>query len=218
MLRKHTLLEDFNSTKLLSIPLISEAYPHVPFKSQIPVYGIHHNTNSLSRGSSKPSIVSLRKRDTGGLSDSIKHFINRGKYSPELKGIRQFMKGSSDGSSGGSSGSAIPLRSGKELAIRPSSELLHRGLGGSSDGSSGGLPIIRPNSDIVSVGGRRKRGIGKYLLGLGVVGAAGAGAGAYTLRDKLFGTDGSEDSPEGGEHTHSLHDKVVGMMVNHDEV
>jgi hypothetical protein len=52
--------------------------------------------------------------------------------------------------------------------------------------------------------------IGKYLLGLGALGAAGAGA--YALRDKL-----GDAADEAGEHINSLRDKLANIIAARHE-
>jgi hypothetical protein len=69
--------------------------------------------------------------------------------------------------------------------------------------------LPKDNSSVVSSSSTPAKsprgGIGKYLLGLGAAGAAGAGA--YALRDKL-----GDAADEAGEHINSLRDKLANII------
>jgi hypothetical protein len=82
--------------------------------------------------------------------------------------------------------------------------------------SNSNLPMVNSYGGLVSSGGsssKSPRGIGKYLLGLGALGAAGAGA--YALRDKLG--DADDDTGDAAEHINSLRDKITGLFAGHHD-
>ena len=97
------------------------------------------------------------------------------------------------GGGGSSSSSSNPLGAARSVSSGGST---NHSPGGGGGGLSGGPPNHPPG------------GIGKYLLGIGAAGAAGA----YALRDKL-----GDAADEAGEHINSLRDKLAGMLAAHQE-
>jgi hypothetical protein len=130
------------------------------------------------------------------LRPGTEHFIKRERTKrnsakDDLKGIRQLMKGES----------GKPTRPIPPLKIDLTGILPYKGT--LPDNSSGGKASSSPTKP-------PRGGIGKYLMGLGAAGAAGAGA--YSLRDQLG--DAADDA---GEHINSLRDKLANIIAAHHE-
>jgi hypothetical protein len=105
------------------------------------------------------------------------------------------------GSSGGSPSNilALPASSNSPLLPAKIDIIKNNSGGGGSGGGSSNTPPKPPRG-----------GIGKYLLALGAAGAAGAGA--YSLRDKI-----GDAADEAGEHINSLRDKLANIIAGHHD-
>jgi len=113
------------------------------------------------------------------------------------------------GGGGSSSSSSNPLGAARSVSSGGST---NHSPGGGGGGLSGGPPNHPPGGGGGGLSGGPPNhppgGIGKYLLGIGAAGAAGA----YALRDKL-----GDAADEAGEHINSLRDKLAGMLAAHQE-
>jgi hypothetical protein len=128
------------------------------------------------------------------LSPGAKHFIERERTNRRpkmIKAVRKIVKDIPD----------KPTRPIPPLKIDLTGILPYKGtLPDNSSGGKASSPPAKPP----------RGGIGKYLMGLGAAGAAGAGA--YSLRDQLG--DAADDA---GEHINSLRDKLANIIAAHHE-
>jgi hypothetical protein len=107
------------------------------------------------------------------------------------------------GSSGGSPSNILALPASSNSPLLPAKiNTLSKDNSSGGGGSGGGSSNTHPKSP--------RGSIGKYLLGLGALGATGAGA--YALRDKL-----GDAADEAGEHINSLRDKLANIIAAHHE-
>jgi hypothetical protein len=124
------------------------------------------------------------------LGPGVRHFIERERTNRRPKMIKAVRKIVKD----------IPEKPSRPL---PPAKIDPTGIlpkDNSSGGKSSSTPPKSPRGSI-----------GKYLLGLGAAGAAGAGA--YSLRDQL-----GDAADEAGEHINSLRDKLANIIAaHHDE-